>query len=151
MVQMAQQVVMAKTKMLKNKQSGFSLIELLIVLLIAGILLAVSTYSLNLVSKQEENVSINLLRDKLSAAKHTAQIYNFEMRLISQSIEDKQTLIVQVLHPVKQVWQNSKQIPPLMLTDANVQFDPYPILIKPNGFITPGTICIDEHCTETKQ
>lgn len=144
-------VVRAKTKMLQNRQNGFSLIEVLIVLLIAGILLSFSIYSVNLLDKQRQNSLITQLQNQISSVKHKAQMLNFLMRIRHIVEKDSQRIVVEYFNVEQRVWLLDKNIKSVQLTDEKIDINTPFIDIRANGFITQSTLCVNDECVEIGQ
>lgn len=137
---------LVKTKMSKNKQNGFSLIEVLIVLLIAGILLSFSIYSVNLLDKQRQNSNITQLKNTVHSIQRKVQMLNFKMRMRAIVEKQKQKIIIEYFNIEKRAWLTDNTIKMISLKDENINTDVVFIEFHPNGFITDGIFCIDNEC-----
>ncbi len=153
---MAKMVLLAevgKMPISGNNQHGFSLLELLIVLFIAGILLSFSVFSVNLLNKHNQNSVITQLQNQVQSAQHRAKMFNFLMRIRlyeDEADEDRQRIVTERFNfnfdIDKQKWVTESEIP---LTDEVVTMTSPFIVINPNGFITDGEICINEQCWQS--
>lgn len=132
--------------MLENRQNGFSLIEVLIVLLIAGILLSFSVYSVNLLDKQHQNSTITQLKNNINSIQRKAQMLNFPMRIRHITEEKNQKIITEYFNANKRAWLLDSTMNIVALDNDSFSMSTPFIEVRPSGFITQGTFCIDDKC-----
>ena len=144
---MAWQVAVVKTKMLANKQNGFSLIELLVVLLIAGILLGAAAYSIRLLNQQQQTDLTIQLKNQIQATQHKSALFNWLMRIRLLTEKQQQRIVAERFDFDKYSWQIDGSIDAIQLADdALVNMERQFLLVMPNGFTTNSNVCIDDAC-----
>jgi prepilin-type N-terminal cleavage/methylation domain-containing protein len=119
---------------------GFTLIEILVVVLIIGTLVSLATISLNTLSQSPSQKIFNQLSKQISQSKTTAKIKNIIVALIINTKKKQSTIFY--FNSEQQKWLINKEIKPIKFDKTIVEVDVEKIEIKPNGFITQAIINI---------
>ncbi len=118
-----------------TKNKGFTLVELLIVLLVIGIITTVAMLSINAARPSPMQLLLAQFKNQVQLSKHTAQLKNLDIRILITSNQSS----VERLNPKTQKWEVSN-IPALTWKEVSVSTDQVTITISPNGYITPAFI-----------
>jgi prepilin-type N-terminal cleavage/methylation domain-containing protein len=121
-------------------QKGFTLIEILVVVLIIGTLISLATISLNTLSQSPSQKAFNQLSKQISQSKKLAKIKNVIVALIINTKKKQSTVFY--FNSEEQKWLINKEIKVIKLDKTIVEIDVEKIEIKPNGFITQAIIKI---------
>ena len=138
MVPMVEWVVMMKIQTSITGSKGFTLVELLIVLLIVSVITSVAMLSINAARPSQAQVLFEQLKNQAKVSKKIAQIKNINFRII---IDDNQSN-VERLDPQTHTWKNSK-VPTVKWKNINVHSDELEISILPNGYTTSSVISFE--------
>ena len=139
---MAELVEMMKIQMSITGSKGFTLVELLIVLLIIGVITSVATLSINTARPSQAQLLFNQLKNQVMMSQKIAQLKNAQLRITITESQSK----VDRLNPQTQQWESSN-IPSINYMNILVTSDESEILILPNGYITPSDISFDQNNT----
>lgn len=125
------------------KNNGFTLIEILVVVLIIGTLISLATLSLNTLSQPPSQKIYNQLSKQISQSKTIAKIKNVIIALKIDS--KKKQSIAYYFDSDKQKWLKTKEIKTVKFDKILVASDVEKIEIKPNSFITQAIITITDN------
>jgi prepilin-type N-terminal cleavage/methylation domain-containing protein len=139
---MAELVEMMKIQTSITGSKGFTLVELLIVLLIIGVITSVATLSINTARPSQAQLLFNQLKNQVMMSQKIAQLKNAQLRITITESQSK----VDRLNPQTQQWESSN-IPSINYMNILVTSDESEILILPNGYITPSDISFDQNNT----
>ena len=142
MVQMVELVEMMKIQTSITGSKGFTLVELLIVLLIVGVITSVAMLSINAARPSQAQLLFNQLKNQVVMSQKTAQLKNVQLRLI---FVDNQSN-VEKLNPQSQQWESSN-IASVEWKNITISSDELEISILPNGYITPSVISLEQDNT----
>lgn len=137
----AKLAVKMKIQMSAIKNKGFTLVELLIVLLIIGVIASVATLSINAARPSQAQLLFSQLKNQALSLKKTAQLKNIKFRLI---ITDSQST-VERRNPQNEQWE-SHDSTPLKFKAKNVVItsEKSKILFFPNGYVTSSIISLTQ-------
>jgi prepilin-type N-terminal cleavage/methylation domain-containing protein len=139
---MAELVEMMKIQTSITGSKGFTLVELLIVLLIVGVITSVAMLSINAARPSQAQLLFNQLKNQVVMSQKTAQLKNVQLRLI---FVDNQSN-VEKLNPQSQQWESSN-IASVEWKNITISSDELEISILPNGYITPSVISLEQDNT----
>jgi len=128
-------VEMMKIPTSTTGSKGFTLVELLIVLLIIGVITTVATLSINAARPSQAQLLFNQLKNQATLSQQTAQLKNINLRIVISENQSK----VERLNPKTHAWTISK-IPIVKWENIAISSDEPKILISPNGYTTPSFI-----------
>lgn len=133
---------------LGNKNNGFTLVELLVVLLIIGILSSVAVISINAARPSKSQQLFNKLKNQFQLSVDHAQLKNVSLQLFIQPLENKDDkeediyyqLKIQQFNSDSGKWNDHSGLMSKLPKWKNTQIsnEQNIISILPNGFITPG-------------
>jgi len=135
---MAKWAVVMRIPISTTGSRGFSVIELLVVLLIIGVIASIATLSINTARPSTTQILYSQLQNQLELAQKIAQLKNIHLRLI---VETSQSTVEQ-LNPITQQWFESTEIPSLQYQDILVQSSVGQIIISPSGYTTPAILSV---------
>jgi prepilin-type N-terminal cleavage/methylation domain-containing protein len=115
---------------------GFTLLELLIVVLIIGVLTSVVSLSINAARPSESQILYKSLESQVKLSQKISQLKNLKLRLIINENRSK----VEQFDPSTHQWLNASEIQKVQWKDIILEPNEIVIDISPNGQITPVTI-----------
>jgi prepilin-type N-terminal cleavage/methylation domain-containing protein len=128
-----------QTSAIKNK--GFTLVELLVVLLIIGVIASIATLSINTARPSQVQLLFSQLKNQVLSSKKTAQLKNIKLRLI---ITDNQST-VEHHNPQNGQWvSHNNTVPKSKLKGAIITSEKSKILFFPNGYVTSSVISLSQ-------
>lgn len=130
---MAELAVRMKTSTSIAGSKGFTLVELLVVLLIIGIATSFVTLSINTAKPSQAQTLFNQLQNQLRQSQQEAQLKNIYLRVSIKSNLSE----VQRLNPANQQWLPSKAIAAVKWSGVEIESSQQVINIFPNGYTTP--------------
>ena len=136
---MVELVEMMKIQTSITGSKGFTLVELLIVLLIVGVITSVAMLSINAARPSQAQLLFNQLKNQVISSQKTAQLKNVQLRLIITNDQSK----VERLNPQTQQWIPSN-IPSLRWKNITLTSEDSEIFILPNGFVTSSVISLNQ-------
>ena len=112
---------------------GFTLVELLVVLLIIGVMTSLVSLSLKAAQPSAAETLLNQLKTQFMWAKQYAQLMNQPTRIQLKGTQST----VQRWQTQRLDWVDLDKAPQLTFADLSIQSELRTIEIRPNGFITP--------------
>lgn len=121
---------------------GFTLIEILVVLVIIASTISIAIFSINLARPSPAQIFYQQLQNQISASKKFSQNYNIPMRISINADEEK--FVVYQLNVENNKWNINNNIKAVEFNKIDVVYDLENINILPNGFINNVIITITD-------
>lgn len=128
-----------------GNNKGFTLVEMLVVLLIIGVMVSIATISIKAARPSNTQTLFNNIKNQFRLAIDFSQLRNTHLRIGINSIEkdgDSHQTKIQQLAPSNGKWRDNISIMPNTLKWQNdsVSMNVDTVFILPNGFITPAIV-----------